>query len=196
LTGKIVTEGSGAQFGDGEASGGDNQGRSSEFCTSSFYDESPGMVDFEDLFTEEDLHASVAAIGSQQADDILRGAIAEKLPQRFFVIGDAVLLDDCDEIRRSEAGQSRFGEVRIRRNEIFGAAMKVGEIAAAASRNEDFFADLASAFEDCDATAALPCLDGAEQAGCSSPEDNGIEGSFQVKILTTERVRNTKKKNA
>ena len=116
----------------------------------------------------------------------MRGAIAKKLAESFFVIGDAVLFNERDEVRGSEAGEGGFGEVRIGGDEIFRAAMDVCEIAAAASGDKDFLADLAGAFEDGNATAAPAGFDGAEESGGTCTEDQGVKGFSQGRILTGE----------
>ena len=102
------------------------------------------------------------------------------------MIGDAVLFDERDEVRGIVAGQRGFCEVGIRGYEIFGAAMNVGEIAAATSGDQDFFADLGGAFEDGDSSAALSGFDGAEEAGGSCAEDDDVKGFSQEGILTME----------
>ena len=91
------------------------------------------------------------------------------------MVGDAINFNKSDEISRSEAGEGGFGELGIGGEKIIRSAMKVGEIAASTARDEDFLAETISAFKDGDATAALPCFDGAEKAGGSSTENDGIE---------------------
>ena len=44
--------------------------------------------------------------------------VAEKLTQRFFVVGDAMLLDQGDEVGWGVARQRGFGKVRIGGDEI------------------------------------------------------------------------------
>ena len=46
-------------------------------------------------------------------DDLLRRRVAEQLTQRLFVPGDAVAMDQRDEISGRVARQRRFGEMRI-----------------------------------------------------------------------------------
>jgi hypothetical protein len=142
-------------------------------------------MDFLDFFVEEDFDAGFAAFGGKHADDFLG--------ESFFMIGDVVLFNERDEVRRSETGESGFGEVRIGGDEIFGAAMNVGEIAAAASGDENFFADLTGAFEKGDSTTALSGLDGTEEAGGSGTEDDGVKEFSQGRILTGEEGWGTRK---
>ena len=50
-----------------------------------------------------------------------------------------MLANEPNKIRRRIASQRRFGKVRIARYEGLGLTMHVGEIAAAAAGNQDFF---------------------------------------------------------
>lgn len=72
-----------------------------------------------------------------------------------------MLLHQCNEVSGRVAGQGRLAEVGIARKEILWRAVQVGEIAAAATRDQDLAADAIGAFEDDDASASLPRLDGA-----------------------------------
>src|SRR6185437_1675023 len=63
--------------------------------------------------------ACPVALMPQQIDDLLRAAVAKQLPQFFFVIADAMRLDQLDKVLRSEACQRRSAEMRIVRQEIF-----------------------------------------------------------------------------
>jgi len=91
--------------------------------------------------------------------------VAEELAQRFFVVGDAMLGEEREEIGGSEAGQGGFGEVGIGGEEVVGSGMKIGEIAAASAGDENFLADAVGMFEDSDAAAAVGGFDGGEEAG-------------------------------
>jgi hypothetical protein len=87
-----------------------------------------------------------------------------------------VLFNKSDKIRRCVARDGRFGEVRIRRDKIFDAAVKVREIAASAAGDQDFLAEAIGTFQHGDAAAALAGLDGAHQTRRAAAEDEGIEG--------------------
>src|SRR6266487_511763 len=125
--------------------------------------------------TGQDSYSSIAALRFEHTHDLLRGAIAEKLSQSFFLICNAMLLDQSDEIRRSVGRQCRFGEVRISGDKVFRLTMKVGEVAAATTRNQNLFADAPGALEHRHAPAPLPCFDGAHEAGRSAAENNDIK---------------------
>jgi len=102
--------------------------------------------------------------------------VAEELAERFLVIGDAMFVDESEKIVGSETGEGGFCEMRIGGDEIFGSGVKVGEVAAASAGNEDFFADAVGVFEERDATAASAGLEGAEETGGTSAEDQDVEG--------------------
>ncbi len=53
--------------------------------------------------------------------------------------------------------------------------MQVGEVAAAAAGDQDFFADTVGAFQDGNAATALPCLDGAHEAGRAAAENDDVK---------------------
>ena len=94
--------------------------------------------------------------------------------------GDAVFLDQGNEIRWGVTGQGGFGEVGIGGEEIFGCGVNVGEIATTTAGDEDFFANAVGMFEDRDAAAAFASFDGAEKAGGASAEDHNVKGTGQM----------------
>jgi hypothetical protein len=147
LASEVVAEGGGAHFGDGEPASGDDQDRSAKLGGFGAKDEFRGTLNFGDTGVNEDLDPGSAALGFEEVDDVRGGIVAEKLAVRFFVVGDAMLFEESDEIRGSEPGESRFGEVRIRREKIFGSGVEIGEVAATTAGNEDFLADAVSVLE-------------------------------------------------
>jgi len=175
LAGEIVAERSGADFGNGQAAGGDDEHRRSKLGGRSVDDEFGGAADFADLGIQKNLNGSSAALFFEQADDFGSGAIAKELAELFFVIRDAVLFDEGEKIGRRVAGERRFGEMRIGGEEIFGRAMKIGEVGAAAAGDEDFAANAVVAFENGDAAAAFAAFGSAKEAGGTGAEDEDVE---------------------
>ena len=104
------------------------------------------------------------------------GAVAEELAEGFLVVGDAVLLDQGDEVGGRVAGERGLGEVGVGGEEVIGAGVEVGEVAAASAGDEDFFAGAVGVFEDEDAAAAAAGFDGAHEAGGAGSEDVDVEG--------------------
>ncbi len=71
--------------------------------------------------------------------------------------------------------------MRIRREEILGLAVKVGEIAAAAAGDENLLAQAVGVFEDGDTASALAGFDGAHQAGRAAAENQCVEDMGHVR---------------
>ena len=63
----------------------------------------------------------------------------KKLPPRFLVISNPMLLDQRHKIRRRVARQRRLGKMRIRRNKILRPTFGVSEIATASPEIRIFF---------------------------------------------------------
>src|SRR5258708_32371521 len=104
------------------------------------------------------------------------GTVAEKLVQSFLVIRDFVFFDQRNEIGGRVACDGGLGEMRIGREEVLRAGMKIGEVAASAAGNEDFLAEAVSTFEYGDAAAALSRLDGAHEAGGAPAGHDAVKG--------------------
>src|SRR5262249_32351620 len=120
-----------------------------------------------DALVQEERDLRCAAFGFEQSGNLLRGTVAEELTEGLFVVRDPVLFDQGDEVRRAEPGQGRFGEVGICRKEVPGSAVNVGEVAAAAARDQDLLSRPVGALEQGHAAAPLSGLGRAEKAGGS-----------------------------
>src|ERR1019366_4571426 len=62
----------------------------------------------------------------------------------------------------------------IRGNEILRAGVQIGEIAAAAARDQNFLADAIRVFEDQDASSARAGFDGTHQPGRTGSQNDGV----------------------
>lgn len=175
LASEIVAECSGTHFRNGKAAGGNDEDSRGEVGRVAMNDEFRGTLDFSDVGIEENLNGNGAGFRFEEVGDVGGGAVAEELAEGFLVIGDTMLFDESDEICGGEAREGRFGKMRIGREEIFGRAIDVGEIAAASAGDEDFLAEAVGAFEDGDAAATLPCFDGAEKTGGTGTENDRVE---------------------
>ncbi len=91
---------------------------------------------------EPQINPGSPALCQQHGDDLARRAVAEQLPEGFFVIGDVMLFDQGDEVVLGVAGQGRFAEMRIVGKEAFRCAAQIGEIASPAAGDEDFLSRL------------------------------------------------------
>jgi len=67
--------------------------------------------------------------------------LAEKLAGCFFVVGDAVLFHQLEEVERSEPAEGGFAEVRVFRQIVLGFDPEVGEVAAPAAGYRNLLAD-------------------------------------------------------
>ena len=171
LASEVVAEGRGAHFGDRETAGSDDKDRSAEFRGIRAQNEFGGALHFGDVGVEENLDVGGAAFSFEKIGDVRGGMVAEELAERFFVIGDAMFLDESEKIVGSETGEGGFCEMRIGGEEIFGSGVNVGEVAAASAGNEDFFADAIGVFEERDAAATFASLEGAKETGGASAKN-------------------------
>jgi hypothetical protein len=85
-----------------------------------------------------------------------------------------VLLDHGDDVCGCEAGERGFCEVRIFGEKIFRAAVDVGEVAPAASGDQDLLADAFRVVQQNYAPSAPSCLDRAHHAGSARAENYDI----------------------
>src|SRR3546814_6279902 len=63
----------------------------------------------------------------EHRDDCLRRTVAEQLAERLFVPGDAMGVDQRDEIGGGVARQRRLGEMRVRRQKAIGGGVDRSE---------------------------------------------------------------------
>ena len=174
LSRQVISESGGAHLRNRQAAGGHDQRRSAKFVFPCPHHELVGPRHLLDCSLREQLNSRLAALLFQHVQNVLRGAIAKKLAQSLLVIRDAVFLDQGDEIGRGVAGQRRFGEVRIGRDEVFRRAVDVGEIAAAAAGDKNFLPQPLGAFEDGHPPPPLARFDGAHQSGSAAAENQSV----------------------
>jgi hypothetical protein len=187
LAGEVVAERGGAHFGDGETASGDDKSRRAEFVARRAQNKFAEALDFRDARVQKNLDLSGATFGFEKIGDFRRGVIAEELAERFFVIGDAALFDEGDEILWRVARERGFCEMGIGGEEIFGSGVEIGKVAATSTGDEDFFADAIGEFNDGDAAATLSSLEGAEKSGGTGTEDEDVKGTGQ-KYLSRIRL--------
>jgi hypothetical protein len=138
--------------------------------------EAVGLFDRRDLVRDADIDADCVAFGQQHGNDLPRRAVAEELAQRLLVPGDTVLLHQGDEVVLRIARQRRLAEMRIGREEGLGPAVRVGEIAAPAARDQDLLADLLGVIEQQHLAPALAGAQRAHQARGAGTRDDDIKG--------------------
>jgi hypothetical protein len=123
-----------------------------------------------------------AAFGFEHGGDVGGGVIAEELAKSFFVVGDAMFFEEGEKVGGSVAREGGFCEVRIGGDKVFGRGVNVGEVAAASTGDENFFADAVGVLDDSDATAAVGGFNSAEEAGGACAEDQSVEGMGQKSL--------------
>ncbi len=139
-----------------------------------------------------DLNAGCMTFLSQHLDNVARAMVAEKLAQFLFVIGNAVLLDQRDESIGPVTGQRRFAEVGVRGEIIFRSRVQVGEIAAAATGDENFTADPFTAFQHEHGASATARGDRRHQSGRAGADHHHVgHGTTEAAAvrLETDRAR-------
>ena len=188
LAGDVVAESCCAHFGYRQATGGDDERGCGEDLIAGDNGEGSRRIvaaDGGDGCVWKHVNTGFGTFAHQEVDDLLRGAIAEELTQSFFVISDAVALDEAEEVGRRVAREGRFCEVRICGEEIVGPCMQVREVATASAGDEDLFARAFGALENGDATTAAAGLERGDEAGraCTENEDIEVVGFHGVDLL-------------
>ena len=116
------------------------------------------------------------AFGAKKVHDLSRGSAAEELAQSFFVICNVVLLHQLDELAGGISREGGSAEVRVVGEIIFGAGMEVGEIAATAAGDEDFFSDSMVVLEYKHGAIPQTGRPRAHQARATGANNDDVEG--------------------
>jgi hypothetical protein len=82
-----------------------------------------------------------------------------------------MFFDHDKEIVRREAGESGFCEMGIGGEEILRSGVNIGEIAATAAGNKDFFADAIRKFNYGNMTATIASFERSKEASGTSAEN-------------------------
>ena len=85
----------------------------------------------------KNLNGRIAAFGFEHGQDVLCGAIAEELAKLLFVVADAVLFDERDEIGGRVIEPAPISRSADSRREILRLRVKIREIAAPAARKSE-----------------------------------------------------------
>jgi hypothetical protein len=145
------------------------------------------MSDCFDGNVNENANSGLPALNFEHVDDLLRGSITEKLAECLFVISDAMLFHQVDEIRWRISCQCGFRKVRVRGEEIFGLAMQVGEVAASTARNQDLFANAPGALQHRYTSATLAGLNSAHEPSRAAPQDDDVKVLFHASPASVGR---------
>ena len=125
-------------------------------------------------------YADIGALAQEHVEDVVGGTVAEELAEGFFVIRDAVLFNQGDEVLRGEAGERGLGEVGVGGEEVFRLGVDVGEVAATAAGDENLFAGAVGVLEDEGVATAASSFDGAHEARSAGAKDEDVYFGHKV----------------
>ena len=175
LARQIVGEAGRPHLRDGRTAGGDHQRRRGGGPAAPGHAKpAVGMGDVGDALAERDADRAPRALVHQHVDDLARRAVAEQLAERLFVPGDAMAVDQVDEILRRVAAQRRHGEMAVGRKVALRHGLEIGEVAAAAARDQDLLSGPVGMIDQQHPAAALPRHRRAHQPGAAGAEDDDI----------------------
>jgi hypothetical protein len=93
--------------------------------------------------------------------------IAEELPQGLLMVVDFVTVNELKKMSRGIECQSRFGEVRVRREKTVWGTMNIGEVTASPSGDEDLLPGAIGMIQNCDPASPFSSFYGTHQSGCA-----------------------------
>ena len=121
-----------------------------------------------------DGNARGVTFAKQHVDDLLRGAVTEKLAEGFLVPRDTVLIDQGNEIALCIGFQSGDAEARVFGDEVCGRCMKICEVASSATGNPDLLARCIRVIENQHAATARTCSHGTEETSATRTKNDNI----------------------
>ncbi len=143
LPGHLVAKAGGAQGRNRQAAGGNHQRLAAQLAEGGL--QLIAAVEFADLLdrgVQVQAHAGLDALVEQHAEDVAGFVIAEQLAEFFLVVRHAVLGHQADEIPLGVAGQGRFAEVCVVREEVGRLGVHIGEVTATTAGHQDLLAGL------------------------------------------------------
>ena len=120
------------------------------------------------------LHIALRAFFQQHGDDLPGRTVAEQLPQRLFVPGDAMAFHQIEEVARGISAERGFREVRVLRQVPIRRGVDIGEIAPPAAGNQDLLARLSGTFQHHHPFAELACAPCGHQARRAAAQNDRI----------------------
>ena len=185
LLGEVISEAGCTHLRDRQATGGDDQRLGMKAPLRSLDEEAIRLRNRFDLRAEEDVDASGCAFTLQHRYHLQCGPVAEELAKRLLVIADVMSIHQRDHVFRREAGERGLGEVRIFGEEVFGAGVKVGKVAAATPGDQNLFAGTVGMVDQRNTATALASFHGTHQTcgACSQDDDVEALGIGHTSIL-------------
>ncbi|EGF30320.1 hypothetical protein IMCC9480_1706 [Oxalobacteraceae bacterium IMCC9480] len=156
LRGDAIRKISRAYLGDRQSAGSDHDAGSFDHAGTGIDDKTAlALADAMDLARHAPTDLTDITFGLKHRNDVFGRVIAEQLALVLFVITNPVALDQAQKILRRIARQRAFAKMRVLRQEIGRAGLQVGEVAAAAAGDTDFFGQLFGVIDQHDLASAL-----------------------------------------
>ncbi|SAI94898.1 Uncharacterised protein [Enterobacter cloacae] len=127
-------------------------------------------------------YAAILALGHQHIDNLLRGVVAEQLPQRLLMPRDTVFTHQLDKIPLGVARQRRFAKMTVLAQIGRRLDIKISKVASPAARHQDLAARLFSVIQQQHATTRLSGHRRTKHTRRTGANYYGIK-PFHVKIL-------------
>src|SRR5690242_18457461 len=153
---EVVGEAARAQLGNRKPAGRDHQRRPDKPATFGLDTETVGAINGGYSITGPQIDGGRGTFREQHRQNLAGGAVAEELAQGFFVIADAMPLDHRDKVAFGVAAQRRPAKIRVSGEKALGCDLEIGEIAAAAAGDQNFFSRIRVMFEQQDAPPTPP----------------------------------------
>ena len=127
------------------------------------------------------------ALAQQHIDQVLRRAVAKQLALVLLMEGHAVLLQQRDEIGRCVARQGAAAERRVLAQEmpvrLAHVQVAVGEVAATAAGDANFFSHFFAVVKDEDLQALLRGNTRAKQTGSTGAHNHNVKRFHAVSLV-------------
>ena len=127
------------------------------------------------------------AFGQEHLNQVVSGVLAEQLAFVFFFVRNAVFLHEGDEILRCVARERTATKLGVVAHKVFvGGAyieISVGEVAATAAGDTDFFGDFVAVIEDENFQALLCSHTSTKQTGCTGTHNHNVERFHAVSLV-------------
>ena len=172
---RLVGEAGGAQLGDREPARCQHQRRRGDLARPQGQHVAAVVGDVPDALAHAQLDAGIAALAHQHVDDLSRRAVAEELAQGLLVPGDAMAVDQGDEVVLGVAGQRGPAEIGIGGKEPLRPHVEIGEVAPSAAGDQDLAAGLAGMVEQQDPPPPASRCHRADQPRRPRADDHRVE---------------------
>ena len=128
------------------------------------------------------------AFAQQHLDDVVGAVVAKQLAAVFLVPGNAMAFDQAQKVLRGEAGQGGAAEMRVLAEKVGGRDLTVGEVAAPAPGDADFFGDFGGVVQQQHLQATLACDSCTHQTGCACADHHHIVRRHAAIVAAESRL--------